>query len=256
MKAMIFCAGLGTRLRPITDTLPKALLPLGGKTLLQHQIERLQAAGISDIVINVHHLPDQIVRFLQQHNNFGCRIAVSDESNRLLNTGGGLLKATPLLCGDSEPVLACNVDILSNIDIPAFVCAHRPDAMATLVVSDRRTQRYLLFDGEDRMRGWTNIATGEVRPRELQGLTGGLRPLAFSGMQILSPQLFPLLQEYAQAHDAAAADSQRGVFSLIDLYVGLCSRHTLRAYVPDGYRMMDVGKIGQLQEAERFAENL
>ena len=137
MRAMIFAAGLGTRLKPLTDTLPKALVPLAGKTLLQWQIERLKAAGITDIVVNVHHFPDMIINYLRDNDNFGCRIAVSDERDMLLETGGGLRKAKSLLLGigsresgnNDEPILICNVDILSNIDLPTLLHAYNPEEM-------------------------------------------------------------------------------------------------------------------------------
>ena len=173
MKAMIFAAGLGTRLKPLTDTLPKALVPQAGKPLLQWQIERLKAAGITDIVVNVHHFPDMIIKYLHDNDNFGCRIAVSDERDMLLETGGGLRKAEALLGSgvqefrsSGEGILVCNVDILSNIDIPTLLNAYNPDEMGVVVVSKRDTQRYLLFDKENRLCGWTNIATGEVKGDE------------------------------------------------------------------------------------------
>ena len=147
---MIFAAGLGTRLKPFTDNHPKALLPLAGKTLLQWQIDKLLAAGVTDIVVNVHHFADQIVEYLQANNGFGCRVQISDEREVLLETGGGLLKAAELL-EDDEPVLVCNVDILSNIDLGAFIAAHQADELATIVVSNRETQRYLLFDEEGKL---------------------------------------------------------------------------------------------------------
>ena len=135
MKAMIFAAGLGTRLKPLTDTLPKALVPIAGKTLLQWQIERLKAAGITDIVVNVHHFPDMIINYLRENDNFGCRIAVSDERDMLLETGGGLRKAQSLLSrvaipessNQEDPILICNVDILSNIDLPALINTYNPE---------------------------------------------------------------------------------------------------------------------------------
>ena len=147
MKAMIFAAGLGTRLKPLTDTMPKALLPIAGKTLLQWQIEKLHNAGIRGIVVNVHHFADQIIDYLRANENFGCQIAVSDERGQLLETGGGLYKAKDLLCdGSNAPVLACNVDILSNIRIEDLEKSYRSDMLGLLVVSRRQTQRYLLFD--------------------------------------------------------------------------------------------------------------
>ena len=261
MKAMIFAAGLGTRLKPLTDTLPKALVPLAGKTLLQWQIERLKAAGITDIVVNVHHFPDMIIHYLRENDNFGCRIAVSDERDMLLETGGGLRKAKALLTsspnplplqGESEgaPILICNVDILSNIDIPTLLRAYNPDEMGVVVVSPRDTQRYLLFDYDNRLRGWTNIATGEVRPASLASSPNSLiaSRLAFSGMQVLNPRIF-------DAMDKVVAE-KGDKFSLIDLYLSIAEKEILRAFIPENYRMMDVGKIAQLSEAESFAQSL
>ena len=244
---MIFAAGLGTRLRPLTDHMPKALVPLAGKTLLQWQIDRLRQAGISDIVVNVHHLPDMIIDAVRQNQGWGCRVQISDERDALLETGGGLRKARTLLEGD-EPILVCNVDILSNIDLKALMAAYDPATMGLLVVSPRETQRYLLFDQDNRLRGWTNKATGEIRPSSLSPLAASLTPLAFSGMQILSPRIFDRMDR------VVAEKGER--FSLIDLYLSICGEEILRAYVPADYRMMDVGKIDQIDEAERFAQSL
>lgn len=246
---MIFAAGLGTRLRPITDTLPKALLPIAGKTLLEWQIDTLRQAGISDIVINVHHLADQIRCFLYEHEHFGCNILISDESSQLLETGGGLRKAAALL-GYQEPVLAMNVDILSTINLHQLIAAHRLDTMATLVVSQRDTQRYLLFNQQKDLCGWTNIATGEFRPAESSEqlnsrlCDGTLQRLAFSGMHIISPELFPLMQTWPER------------FPIIDFYLAICSQYKIKAYIPQHYRMMDIGKIEHLREAEAFAKTL
>ena len=277
MKAMIFAAGLGTRLKPLTDTLPKALVPLAGKTLLQWQIEKLKAAGITDIVVNVHHFPDIIIDYLRDNDNFGCRIAVSDERDMLLETGGGLRKAKSLLLGigsresgnNDEPILICNVDILSNIDLPTLLHAYNPEEMGVVVVSPRDTQRYLLFDETNRLCGWTNIATGEVRPASLvsslnilpptgeadlqakptyQLQRSDLSPLAFSGMQVLNPRIFDVMDKVV----AEKGDK----FSLIDLYLSIAEKEILRAFIPENYHMMDVGKIAQLSEAESFAASL
>ena len=256
MKAMIFAAGLGTRLKPLTDTLPKALVPLAGKPLLQWQIERLKATGITDIVVNVHHFPNMIIKYLHDNDNFGCRIAVSDERDMLLETGGGLRKAEELLTSSpnspitSSPILICNVDILSNIDIPTLLNAYNPDEMGVVVVSERDTQRYLLFDEENRLCGWTNIATGEVRGEEAirRGGEQVMKKLAFSGMQVLNPRIFDCMDKVVE---------QKGdKFSLIDLYLSIAEKEILRAYIPENYRMMDVGKIAQLSEAEAFALSL
>ena len=251
MNAMIFAAGLGTRLKPFTDSHPKALLPLAGKPLLQWQIEQLRAAGITDIVVNVHHFAEQIISYLQAHD-FGCHIRISDERAALLDTGGGLCKAmheapcaTP-----NAPWLVCNVDILSTIRLPQFIQSYRPEDLATLVVSQRQTQRYLLFDTARRLKGWTNITTGEYRPQTLSTDTAiQYQQYAFSGMQIVSPRLLNFMDELAK--------EKGDKFSLIDLYLAICEHHpeeVLRAYIPADYRMMDVGKTDQLQEAELFAK--
>ncbi len=158
-----FCGRTGNRLGPVTSQVPKALVQAGGKTLLQHVIEKLILAGVNEMVINVHHFPDQIRAFLEQHNNFGITLHISDESQALLDTGGGLLKAATLLWGE-EPVLVHNVDILSNLDLVDLVRVHRErKSLATLAVRDRETQRYLLFDDDLRLTGWKNTSTGEFR---------------------------------------------------------------------------------------------
>ena len=237
MKAMIFAAGLGTRLKPLTDHMPKALVPLAGKTLLQWQIDRLREAGISDIVVNVHHFPDMIIDAVEQNQSWGCNIRISDERDCLLDTGGGLRKARRLLEGD-EAILVCNVDILSNIDLRALMDRYEQTGVSQLVVSNRSTQRYLCFNEEGLLQGWTNMATGELKGRDGHHL-------AFSGMQILSEEVLDRLDEM-----------QETKFSLIPFYLHIMSDTPLQAYVPDDYRMMDVGKIDQIDEAERFAETL
>ena len=258
MKAMIFAAGLGTRLKPLTDTLPKALVPLAGKTLLQWQIEKLKAAGITDIVVNVHHFPDMIIDYLRDNDNFGCRIAVSDERDMLLETGGGLRKAKSLLTGflspesgcPEAPILICNVDILSNIDIPTLLRAYNPNEMGVVVAYPRETQRYLVFDETHRLCGWTNIATGDVRGpiANTQYPITNTQNLAFSGMQVLNPRIFEVMDK--------VIEEKGEKFSLIDLYVSIAEKEILRAFIPENYRMMDVGKINQLAEAEAFAATL
>lgn len=238
MKAMIFAAGLGTRLKPLTDTMPKALVPLAGKPLLQWQVEKLRDAGITDIIVNVHHFPDQIIDTIRANQGWGCNITISDERDMLLDTGGGLKKAVTGygLQVTGEPIVACNVDILSNIDIRALMASYAGASM--LVVSERETQRYLCFDAQQTLCGWTNIKTGERK-----GHDG--RHLAFSGMQILSPEAQTLIKQMPQDK-----------FSLIDFYLHVMEKLPLQAYIPSNYRMMDVGKIDQIEEAERFAESL
>ncbi len=248
MKAIIFAAGLGTRLKPLTDTMPKALVPINGKPLLEWQLEKLYRAGLTDIIVNVHHFPDQIIDYLHTHYP---SVQVSDERNLLLETGGGLMKVlqdNPTLITQNEPVLALNVDILSNIDLPAFIRAYRPDDIASLVVSNRTTQRYLCWDKNLQLKGWTNIATGELRPTPDAFNLADTQLLAFSGMQLLSPRVLPYMQEIG-----------KDKFSVIDLYLHIVAQHPserVRAYVPCNYRMMDIGKIDHLTEAEHFAKNL
>ena len=238
MVGMIFCAGLGTRLKPLTDTMPKALVPLAGKPLLQWQVEKLRDAGITDIIVNVHHFPDMIIDTVRANNGWGCNITISDERDQLLDTGGGLKKIlNEKLKIKNEPILACNVDILSNIDIREMVDRYASPT-TLLVVSDRQTQRYLCFDETDRLCGWTNIKTGELKGRDG-------RHLAFSGMQILRPEVLALLPQMNQEK-----------FSLIDFYLQVMHQAPLKAYIPQDYRMMDVGKIDQIEEAEAFAESL
>lgn len=246
---MIFAAGLGTRLKPLTDTMPKALVPLAGKPLLEWQVEKLREAGITNIIVNVHHFPDQIIDTIRANNAWGCNITISDERDELLDTGGGLRKAVSgeRLAVSGEPILACNVDILSNIDLRAFIDSYDPSTLGLLVVSERETQRYLCFDEENLLCGWTNTKTGELKGRDG-------KHLAFSGMQILGPKVLERLQQMPQ-----------NKFSLIDFYVSLCGNpmsdiqcpmSNLKAYVPKDYRMMDVGKIEQIDSAEHFASML
>ena len=236
---MIFAAGLGTRLKPLTDTMPKALVPLAGKPLLQWQVEKLRDAGITDIIVNVHHFPDMIIDTVRRNKGWGCNITISDERDLLLDTGGGLRKVkNEIIKINEEPVLACNVDILSNIDLRALMNHYKQTGVSQLVVSDRTTQRYLCFNEHDYLCGWTNIATGEVKSQDG-------RHFAFSGMQILSADVLNRLDEM-----------QEMKFSLIPFYLHIMSTTPLQAYVPSDYRMMDVGKIDQINEAERFAEGL
>lgn len=239
MKAMIFAAGLGTRLKPITDRIPKALLPIGGRTLLEWQLEKLRHAGITEVVINIHHFPEQIVEFCKTVE--GMHIQFSDESDMLLETGGGLRKAGKLLRGD-EPILVMNVDVLSNIDLEKVIAAHTEERLATIVVSERKTQRYFVFDDELRLNGWTNIATGEVKPANLE--VANKKLLAFSGMHVVSPRIFDLMEEWPDR------------FPIVDFYLKALQTETIGGYVPDNYKMMDIGKIDHLDEAEEFAKEI
>ena len=237
---MIFAAGLGTRLRPLTDTMPKALVPIDGKPLLHHLLHKLQQAGCSHVVINVHHHAQQIIEYVE-HHDYGMRIEISDESDMLLDTGGGLRKAGSLLEGD-EPILVHNVDILSNIDFDTLLQSHHPDNLATVVVSRRNTSRYLLFDNEMRMRGWTNINSGEVKPQELD--TTPLQQAAFAGIHIVSPRIFEQMRNMPDK------------FSIIDFYLQAMTEHRIMGYIPQDFTMLDVGKIDSLAPAEEFVKSL
>jgi len=242
MKALIFAAGLGTRLKPLTDTMPKALVPIDGKPLLEHVILKLKAAGFNQIIVNVHHFPDQIIEFLKSKNNFDLRIEISDERDKLLDTGGGVKKAKWFF-DDGKPFLVHNVDILSNIDLQLLYQQHlETSPLATLVVSERDTFRYFLFDEEARLKGWINEKTGEVRPDHLTH-TELYNKLAFSGIQVLSPDVFKLMEHFPDH------------FSIVDFYLRNAAQQKIKAYVPHALKMIDVGKLNVLTEAEQFVRN-
>ena len=246
MKALIFAAGLGTRLKPLTDTMPKALVPVDGHPLLWHVIEKLKTAGINDIVINVHHFPDMIVDYLKENDNFGVNIQVSDERDFLRETGGGIKYAEPLLGRESD-FLVHNVDILSNLDLGWLRSVAVPDALANLVVSDRKTKRYFLFRKSDlRLMGWTNIETGEVRtPFEDLDVSDCVR-LAFSGIHIISGGIF----------EAFEKEKVGEKFSITDFYIKACAEYPIYGIVPPDLRLMDVGKLDTLAAADEFARGL
>lgn len=242
MRAMLFAAGKGTRLRPITDQIPKALVSVAGKPLLAIVIERLRNAGVREIVINIHHFGEQILDYLA-NNDFGVKISVSDECESLLDTGGGLKKAVPLFSSSNEPILLHNVDVLSNADIASFY-EESSKQTATLLVSSRKTSRYLLFDENNCLRAWQNVTTGEVRSPYADIDLGCLRPYAFSGIHCFSPCLFPLMESFAER------------FSLIDFYLQVCDKVDIKCEVQPDLRMLDVGKIDTLQRAEDFLLDL
>ncbi len=253
MKAMIFAAGLGTRLKPITDTMPKALVPVCGQPLLYHVINKLVAAGYDDLVVNVHHFSDQIIHYLHFHD-FGARIAVSDERDFLRETGGGIRYAKHLLTEDEipgqagndgiEPFLVHNVDIVSNLDLGWLREQFREGALATLVASERKTQRYFLFDEDNRLKGWTNIATGEVRSPFPDIDPDRCRKLAFAGIHLMSPAIFDAFDRYGFGDR----------FSIVDFYLRACADYPIYAAVPPDFQLVDVGKKETLSEAERVCE--
>ena len=236
MKAMILAAGLGTRLYPYTADRPKALVEVAGKTLLHRAIEKVSEAGYNDLVINVHHFGDQIIRFLEVNQNFGLNISISDERDQLLDTGGGILKAAPWLKGD-QTFLVYNVDVLSNLDLNLFLqYHHKRGGLATLAVRDRKTARYLVFDELMQLTGWRNIKTGE----EIKSRTGGESNLfAFSGIQLIDPEIFKLITE-------------TGSFSLIPLYLRLAKEYPIIGYPDQSTLWMDLGKPDQIIEAEKY----
>ncbi len=240
-QAMIFAAGLGTRLKPLTDTMPKALVRVGGQPLLWHVIMKLKAAGYERIVVNVHHFAQQIIDYLQTNGNFGLDIRISDETDGLLETGGGIKKALPLFDQES-PILIHNVDILSNLDLDALTMTNSPDAL--LVVSRRQTKRYLLFDDEMLLDGWTNIETGEVKSPYPALDPTGMRQLAFSGMHVIWPRLFPLFNEMPDR------------FGIIDFYLKYCHQCAIIGLEQKDLRLLDVGKLDTLEQAESFLKQL
>lgn len=242
MKAMVFAAGLGTRLKPFTEAHPKALFPVCGKPLIAHVLEKLRAAGYSEVVVNVHHFPDQITSFLSAHD-WGLHIAVSDESAALLETGGGIAHARALLMPSEEHFLVHNVDIISNLDIPWFRSQTRPEALSTLLVSERKTQRYLLFrPGDMRLVGWTHLGTGEVRSPYPDLDPSACLRYAFAGIHNISPAVFA-------SFDALGFS---GRFSIIDFYLEACARYPIYGVVAPDLELADVGKMENLSLAERI----
>ena len=248
MKAMIFAAGLGTRLKPVTDTKPKALVPVEGRPLLERVMRKLIAAGADSFVVNVHHFPEQIKDFLAANGNFGVDVAISDEQPELLETGGGILNARNLLQkeGDEESFLVHNVDILSNLDVRSFVAQVRPEALATLLVSERVTQRYFLFDDDMRLVGWTNVATGEVRS-PFAGLdVSKCHKYAFAGVHYVSGKVFDVMEELGFA----------GRFPIVDFYLKAAGTYPIYGVAPAGLKLLDVGKISTLGSCRSFLEEI
>lgn len=242
-KAMIFAAGIGSRLRPITDSIPKALVPVGGIPMLQHTLLRLKGFGFNDVTINIHHFGQQIIDFLQANDNFGMTIHISDERDELLDTGGGILKAQPFLDGN-EPFLVHNVDILSNIDLGEVYRSHvASGADATLLVSDRNTTRKLLFDKEMRLHGWLNHSTGEVKPADFMPNASLNRELAFEGIHVISPTLFKKMGKGTE---------WQGKFSIIPFYLSVCQSMHLQGYELKDITWFDIGKPETLQQANEY----
>ena len=264
---MILAAGLGTRLKPLTDTMPKALVPVGEKPLLDINLRRLMDFGYDRFVVNIHHFAQQIIDHVRQQD-YAPLVHFSDESDQLLETGGGLKKAQALF--HDAPILIHNVDILDNVNYDWFSRQHQPDEDAVLLVSRRKTKRYLLFDNAMRLMGWINKETGEVKspfpwlrtaeltlgddlqvtahPSPLAShpspLASQLYAFAFSGIHSFSPRLFPLMDRFPER------------FPIIDFYLSVCHRAHILGCVKDDLRLMDVGKIETLDEAEAFLQSV
>jgi NDP-sugar pyrophosphorylase family protein len=248
-QAMIFAAGLGTRLKPLTDTMPKALVPVGGRPLLDINIRRLMAHGYDRFVVNIHHFAQQIIDYVKEQD-YAPLVHFSDESDQLLETGGGLKKAQTLF-RDDQPILIHNVDILDNVNYDWFARQHQPDEDAVLLVSQRKTKRYLLFDNAMHLMGWKNVETGEIKsPYEYVRRTGlsqhgeELNMFAFSGIHSFSPRLFPLMERFPER------------FPIIDFYLSVCHRAPIVGLVKPDLQLMDVGKIETLDQAEKFIQSL
>lgn len=263
MQSMIFAAGLGTRLKPLTDRIPKALVRVGGKPLIEYVLKNLVAAGSKRIVVNVHHFANQIIEYLQQ-NDFGVDIRVSDETEMLLDTGGGIKNAAPFF-NTSEPVLIHNVDILSNVDLRAlynYACEAEIDQKvdAVLLVSLRKTKRYLIFNKDMRLVGWTNVDTGEVKspyetlheltftqPYDNNNVTNeqyGYTLFAFSGIHVIGNKVFEAMNEYSAK------------FPIMDFYLQYAKDLHFVGKVKNNLKLMDVGKLDTLVEADAFVKQL
>lgn len=237
-RAMIFAAGLGTRLKPFTESHPKALAPVNGKPLLQRNIEYLLRYGVRDIIVNVHHFADQVVSFLERNDGFGASIEVSHEEPAPLETGGGLVKASWFLEQAAGPFLVMNADILTDLDLTAIYrdhLTHRP--IATLAVTRRRSSRVLLFDDRMVLSGWQNLSSGERRiSREGEA---PLHPFAFTCVHVIEPAMLAQIR-------------QQGVFSIIETYLDLARSTEIRGFDHDGDRVVDVGRPESILEAERL----
>ena len=234
---MIFAAGLGTRLKPLTDTMPKALVPVDGTPLLKILLDKLILSGYTEVVINIHHFGQQIIDYINQ-NSFDIGISISDERGKLLDTGGGIKKASHFFT-DDQPFLVHNVDILSNVDLFQFYEEHR-NFDATLLVSRRETSRYLLFNENNKLVGWTNVQTGEVKSPFPDLNVNECRKYAFAGIHVFSPRLFPLMQNFGDK------------FSIIDFYLSVARKANIRCFLKEDLKLIDVGKIDTLQTATDF----
>ncbi|MDD4107252.1 MAG: nucleotidyltransferase family protein [Prolixibacteraceae bacterium] len=237
MKAIIFAAGLGTRLKGETKNRPKALVEIGGKPLLQLAVEKLRDENFNEIVVNIHHFSELMTGFLKSHD-FGIAVQISDESDKLLDTGGALKKAAPLLRGE-EPVLVYNVDILSNLNLRKVMDVHiKSRALATLVIRERNSDRCFKFDDNNRLAGWINKRTGQKKISDPAKFDNA-KEMAFSGIHVVSPAIFEMMPD-------------EDVFSVIDLYTELAKNHLIKGYVDKSDLWIDTGTPEKLEEARRL----
>jgi N-acetyl-alpha-D-muramate 1-phosphate uridylyltransferase len=236
MKAMILAAGLGTRLKPFTNHHPKALAMVNGKSLLQRCIEYLQQAGITEVIVNVHHFAQQIIDAIETNNGWGSQVSISDETDEVLETGGGLLKAQHYLQHSPSFVLI-NADMLSTINLTEMIAKHQShNSLATLAIADRSSSRHLLFTPNNILGGWQNNKTQE---QKIINTTEALQPYAFSGIHVINSKLFALIQ-------------RTGKFSMIDAYLDVCGLHTIQGYIHPADAVMDVGKPESLELAQKL----
>ncbi|MDE3142650.1 MAG: NTP transferase domain-containing protein [Bacteroidota bacterium] len=232
MRGMILAAGLGTRLKPFTDKHPKALAVVNGKSLLQRNIEYLQQFGIREVIVNVHHFADQIIDAVKKNNGWGSVVSISDETNEVLETGGGLQKASWFF---KEDFVLMNVDILTDLDLQAMIGQHKKNnALATLAVTERNTSRYFLFNQQHELCGWKNIKTGEEKIRRNEN---DLQQKAFSGIHVINPTIFSFIK-------------QQGKFSMVDVYLSLCADHSIQYFDHSQSKFIDVGKPESIATAE------
>ncbi len=241
MKAMILAAGLGTRLRPLTDHTPKALQQAGPYTLLQFAILKLKISGFTDLIINVHHHADSVISYLEKNKGFGCDITISDERDQLLDTGGGIKNASWFF-DDSKPFVVYNVDIITDLDLKQLYVHHcESHNLATLVVRRRKTSRYLLFDEFMKLKAWENVSSGEKRMVQLT--SEPLNPFAFSGIHVINPEIFSLMEKQER-------------FSIIDTYLRVAAKHPIGGFVDESKLWADAGKPESLAFAGEIAAKI
>lgn len=235
-KGMILAAGLGSRLKPWTDFHPKALAVVNGKSLLQRNVEYLQQYGIKEVVVNVHHFAEQIIQEIEKNKGWGSQISISDESDAVLETGGGLLKAAHLF-SDCNPIVLLNADILTDMNLEGMIGYHQEKKpLVTLATTNRETSRYFLFDEGNNLCGWRNVATGEERPPDLLKQEHRVAR-AFSGIHVIESRIFSLIK-------------MQGKFSMVDVYLDLLPNHTIKSFDHSESKFIDVGKPENLTKAE------